>query len=258
MMARGNTRSGRSIAIVWLVLVAGVVIWLVVRAFADAWRAPAMLPQAYGLHGWNVALRNSLQHAFVQSLLIATIAALVGGVLATSAMTVAVRAGRRARRLALVLLVVPALLPGTVVAIGMATFATRIGLQGSISTVVAVHLPFVMAWQTIVLLGTWDRTLCEREDVAATLGVGPVMRLMRVTIPGVRLQLVAVLALGFLVSWGQYTTTLLVATGADTLPLRLVPMVQSQPAAAAVMTIAMLVPALLVTLALRAPTRRPS
>jgi len=137
------------------------------------------------------------------------------------------------------LILLPIVLPGSLVGLGIATFSARIGVSDSLLTVVVVHLPFVLAWQAVALLGAWDRSLRARIDAAAANGMPPLATFWLVTLPGIRRAAWLAWAIGFLVSWAQYATSLLVGGGGiDVLPVRLVPFVSSDPQVAAAFAIA--------------------
>lgn len=224
----------------------GAIGWLVVRGMADVWRGPTLIPQHIGTRGIDIAFANELAGAWLTSLVIAVVGTIIGCALTLPAVTALTRSTKTVRRVAITMLVVPALVPGNIVGLGLSTLITRLGFDGRWIPVLVAHLPFVIAWQAVSLIATIDGELPEREDAAAALGLPPARRLIHVTIPGVRRALWTALPIGFLVSWAQYATSLLVGRGADTLPLRLGPFVTSDPQVASVMTIAYVAPALVV------------
>lgn len=207
--------------------------WLAVRAAGDVWRSPALLPQEWGARGLQVALDNGLVNATGGSLIVAVVTTSLGCVLLLPAASIIDSTGRRLRAMAIALIVLPIVLPGTLVGLGIATFGTRIGVPDSTLTVIVAHLPFVLGWQAVALLGAWDRSLRGRMDAAAANGVSPMSTFWLVSLPGIRRAALLAWAIGFLVSWAQYATSLLVGGGIEVLPVRLVPFVSSDPQVAA-------------------------
>lgn len=218
-------------ALVSTVVAAG---WLAVRAAGDVWRSPSVLPQEWGTRGLQVALDNGLVDATRGSLVIAIVTTSLGCVLLLPAAAVIDSIGPRLRSMAIVLILLPIVLPGSLVGLGIATFGTRIGVPDLLLTVIIAHLPFVLAWQAVALLGAWDRTLRARTDAAAANGISPLSTFWFVTLPGIRRAALLAWAIGFLVSWAQYATSLLVGGGIEVLPVRLVPFVSSDPQVAAI------------------------
>lgn len=207
--------------------------WLVVRAAGDVWRSPALLPQDWGTRGLQVALDNGLVEATRGSFVIAIATTSLGCLLLLPAASVIDVISPRLRAVAIALILLPIVLPGSLIGLGIATFGTRIGVPDSMLTVITAHLPFVLAWQAVALLGAWDRTLRARTDAAAANGLAPMSAFWLVTLPGVRRAALLAWAIGFLVSWAQYATSLLVGGGIEVLPVRLVPFVSSDPQVAA-------------------------
>jgi putative spermidine/putrescine transport system permease protein len=75
------------------------------------------------------------------------------------------------------------------------------------------------------------------------MGAGTVHRLRFVTIPAIAPSLALAALMGFLVSWGQYGTSLSVGGGIAMLPVVLMPFVQADPPVAAALGSLFLVPA---------------
>jgi len=172
-MRRAGTRSFFGLLVVAAAPVSAVlaVAWLALRAAGDVWRSPALLPQQWGTRGVQVALDNGLAEATRGSFVIATVAASLGCALLLPAAAVIDSIGPRLRLVAIIMILLPIVLPGSLVGLGIATFNTRIGIPESLLTIVLAHLPFVIAWQAVALLGAWDRSLRARIDAAAANGV---------------------------------------------------------------------------------------
>ncbi|MEO6867568.1 MAG: hypothetical protein ABI200_06065 [Gaiellales bacterium] len=239
-MRRVNIRAILAVTFIAAALISAVlaIAWLVLRAAGDVWRSPALLPQQWGTRGLHVALDNGLVDATRGSLIIAIVVASLGCALLVPAAAVIDSLGPRLRLVAITLILLPIVLPGSLVGLGIATFSARVGFEDSILAVVIAHLPFVLAWQAVALLGAWDRSLRARIDAAASNGIHPLLTFWLVTLPGVRRAALLALAIGFLVSWAQYATSLLVGGGGiDVLPVRLVPFVSSDPQVAATFAI---------------------
>jgi putative spermidine/putrescine transport system permease protein len=126
----------------------------------------------------------------------------------------------RGRSLALALVVLPTTVPPLAVALGLDVAFLRLGLAGTVLGVVLVHLLPVLPYVVLALVGVFERYDEAYEWQAATLGAGPLTRLVRVSLPLLAPGIAVAALFGFLASWTQYVLTLLVGGGqVVTLPL---------------------------------------
>lgn len=219
---------------------------LVVRAFADRWRAPALIPQELGLRGVEVAFDGTrAPEALANSLAVAlsttAIALLVGWPAAR------VLGERRLRRPALVflLLAMPLLVPPYATGSGLTEWFIRLDLSDTVAGLVLAHLVVVLPYVVVVLMAGFGPRVTELEEMARTVGAGPMRRLAWVTLPAVRPTLAAAAFIGFLVSWSQYGSSLAVGAGRPMLPLVMLPFIGADPQVAAVLALLFLAPAVL-------------
>lgn len=231
---------------------------LVVRAFADVWRAPAVVPQEWGLRGFDAMLHDpAVSSAALTSLLVAAVTVPLSVAVAWPAARVL--GERRLRHPApiFLLLALPLLVPPYAVGTGLAEWYLRLGIAGSFGGLVLAHLTMALPYAVLVLLSAFGPEVIRLEEMARANGLAPWQRLLWVTAPTVRPTLAAALLLTFLVSWSQYGTSLAVAPARATLPVVMVPFVGNDPQIASTLALLFLVPAvavLLVTLrALRSP-----
>ncbi|MBK5110323.1 MAG: ABC transporter permease subunit [Thermoleophilia bacterium] len=154
---------------------------------------------------------------------------------------------RRLRHPAPVILILaaPLLVPPLATGVGLTEWFVRLGLIDSLAGLVLVHLVFVLPYAILVLSAGFGPRLRGLEEMSRSLGVGPVERLLHVTLPNVRPTLAAAALLAFLVSWAQYGSSLAIAAGRPTLPVVLLPYVGSDPQVAASLSLLFLAPALL-------------
>jgi putative spermidine/putrescine transport system permease protein len=237
-------RSGRTAAAALGALFAAPLVVLPVQAVADAWRAPALLPQRLGTRGLQVALTGQAGSALVNSLGVAvatTALALLLGWPAARAL-----GGHRLRRPTpvLVVLAMPLLVPAYATGTGLAEWFVRLGLAGSRLGLILAHLTVVLPYVVLLLAAGFDQRLGDLEDMARTMGLGTPRRLALVTLPTVFPTLAAAALLGFLVSWSQYGLSLAIGGGLPMLPLVLLPFIRTDPQVAAALALEFLAPAL--------------
>lgn len=217
---------------------------LVVRAIADEWRAPALLPQRLGTRGFDVAFEaGSAGAALAGSLAVAL--ASTGAALALGWLAARVLGERRLRRpgLAFLLLAMPLLVSPYATGFGLTEWFIRLGLAGTLPGLVLAHLVLVLPYVVIVLLSGFGPRVTELEEMARTFGASPLRRLRLVTLPSVRPTVAAAALLGFLVSWSQYGSSLAVGAGRPMLPIVLLPFVRTDPQVAAALALLFLAPA---------------
>jgi ABC-type spermidine/putrescine transport system permease subunit II len=220
--------------------------FVVVQSLADKWTGRSVLPQQLGGRGWRTVLGEPLLgQAVVNSAVVAlgTVAvALVVGYGAAAGIS----ATRRASRAVLLGgILAPLLVPQLAVGAGLATWLLRLGLADSTLGVGTAHLLYVLPYVVLALLPGFDEELRAAQEAADALGASRRLRLWSVTLPALRANLALAVALGFVVSWSQYGTSLATGGGMPLLPLVVVPFVRSDPQVGAALTMLLLLPAVL-------------
>ena len=194
------------------------------------WPWPALLPESYTLRTIQELFFGS---ANLTKLLLSSISlALTVGILGTVIGILTARATElyRFRGKALVYMgsFFPLLVPGTVFAMGIQITLIRLGLSDTVAGVILVHLiaavPYCITIMTDVTKAVGDRF----EQQAMVLGATPVRSFFEVTLPSLLPGVLSSVSMGFILSYSQYFTTLMVGGGrVKTLALVLVPYIQS-------------------------------
>lgn len=197
---------------------------LALSSIGQGYFYPQVLPEVVGGRAWRIVLAadGSTWPALWDS-------ALLAGTVTLLAVVIGLPAGRalgqyrfRGRGLVEFLLLAPVLVPPIAVAIGLHGALLRLGLTGSMTGVVLVHLVPVLPYVVLILAGTFANLDPAYEAQARSLGAGPVAVLRTVTLPAVAPGLATATFFGFLVSWGQYALTLVIGGGqVVTLPILL-------------------------------------
>lgn len=223
---------------------------LVVRAFADVWRAPELLPQRWGTRGWDVAFSDGgAATAAATSVVVAGATTALALALAWPAARVLGERRLRHPGAVFLLLAMPLLVPPYAVGTGLTEWFLRLGLAGSAAGLVLAHLTLVLPYSVLLLLSGFTPELRRAEEMARAAGLSPRRRLTWVTVPCLRPTLAATALVSFLVSWSQYGTSLAVAPTRPTLPVIMLPYVGPDPQVAAALALLFLAPALLALLA---------
>ena len=218
---------------------------LLVRAVADVWRAPAVLPQRWGIRGLEVALDSGALPALGRSLTVGVVTTVVALVLAWPAARVLGERRLRHPAAVFLLLAMPLLVAPYAVGTGLSEWFLRLGLAGGLPGLVLAHLTFVLPYAVLLLLSGFGPELRALEEMARATGLTVWQRLRWVTMPVLRPTLAATALLCFLVSWSQYGTSLAVAPTRPTLPVVLLPFLGRDPQVTAALSLLFLAPALL-------------
>lgn len=228
------------------------ILTLALRALADVWRAPAIWPQQLGLRGVRYALSTGagVPEAIVNGLAIALLATAGALVLGWPAARALAAASRRVRGTLTIAIALPLLVPQFAAGAGLAEWFIRLGVSDTLLAVATAHLIYALPYVVIVLAGAFSSELLELEEAAATVGAGPLRRLLLVSLPASRVPLAIAAMMALLVSWSQYGTTLAIGGATTTLPVMLVPFAQSDPQIAATLSLLFLAPALVALVAL--------
>ena len=217
---RWQTLVGALIALGLILPLVPLAVWSV----AHGWRFPDLLPREGSLKAWSYAL--SSPSAVLASLWLTTGIALATTALAT---LVGLPAGRvlglhsfRGKRLVLLLLIAPALVPAIAIAPGLHGVFLRLGLTGGATGVILAHLIPTLPYMVLILAAVFTRFDTAHEDQARSLGASPWQVWWHVTLPAIRPGLMVACLFAFLVSWSQYLLTLVIGGGrVQTLPLTL-------------------------------------
>lgn len=238
-----------------MIAVAAVVplVVLPLRAAADVWRAPAVLPQQFGVRGLEVltATGTRIGEAVTTSLLVAVLTTAVALVLGWPAARQLATAPPHRRLVVFAVIGLPLLVPPYAVGTGLVTWLLRLGLADTVPGLVAAHLVYVLPYVVLTLTPAFGTELRQQEEAADTLGARPSSRLWQVTLPAAAPATALAALLGFLVSWSQYGTSLAVGGGRLTLPVVLLPFVERDPQVAATLALVFLLPPVAVLVAVQ-------
>lgn len=223
------------------------ILTLAVRALADVWRAPAVLPQQFGLRGVRYALSAGagVPEAVLNGLVIALLAGAMALALGWPAARALAVASPRMRRALTIAIALPLLVSQFAIGAGLAEWFIRLGVSDTLLAVAIAHLIYTLPYVVVVLAGAFSSELLDLEEAAATVGAGPLQRLVLVSLPAGRRALATAAVMALLVSWSQYGTTLAIGGQTTTVPVMLVPFAQSDPQIAATLSLLFLAPILI-------------
>ncbi len=178
------------------------------------------LPPRYSLENYRELFAEARTfQPIVNSLLMASAATFIAVVLSLAVGRLVVRWRVAGRRLLEALLALPWALPGTVLAIALATtfgvnapWVGRVVLVGTASILVLAYTLRVLPLTGRAVLAGYRQLDASLEEAAASLGAGPWRRLRRITIPGLLPAIAAGASLAFVTGLGEFVASIVLYT----------------------------------------------
>lgn len=243
-------RSLRFLAVASIFVFVGLpMITLVVWSFAFRWNFPNLLPTEWSMRAWSYVADDSsrvlegLWNSIKIGLLV-TLLAMIVGLPASRALG---QNDFRGKSVVEWLLMLPIIVPALVATMGIHQIFIRLRLTETIFGVALVHLIPAIPYFVLVMASVFANYGTALEETARTLGAGRFHVFRYVTLPAIASGLVVASMFTFLISWGQYVTTLLIGGGTIvTLPLVLFPFLTgANHANAAAISLVFVAPALI-------------
>lgn len=223
-----------------------VLLWSV----TERWPWPGMLPESYSLRTVKELLFGSakLPEILGSSIALALVVAALGTVIGIMTARATELYDFRGKGLIRFGSFLPLLVPGTVFAMGIQITLIRMGLSDTIMGVIIVHLIAAVPYCITIMTDVTAAVGGKLEEQAMVLGANPFRAFFLVTLPSLLPGILSSMSMGFILSYSQYFTTLMVGGGrVKTIALVLVPYIQSgDRALSAVYSVAFVGSALLV------------
>lgn len=161
--------------------------------------------------GFSASLRTSLMVALVAT----TLATAVGGAMAM----VAARSGTRTRHLLQVAGLLPFVVPGILLGLGLMIVADATPLAPGYAMAVVAHIVLLLPIVVAVLLSRLLSLNPELAQAARDLGSSPSKAFRTVTLPLILPSVLAALVLGFTISMDEVFVTVFTIGSSSTLPI---------------------------------------
>jgi putative spermidine/putrescine transport system permease protein len=219
-------------------------------SFARHWYWPALLPREYSPRAWEyfASPASGLAGALWTSVLIALTVTALALVVALPAARALALHEFKGKRIVLLILLAPVLVPSLASAMGVHALFLRYGLTDTLFGVMLAHLIPTVPYCTMMLTSSLINFDQDWESQARTLGASPLAVWRYVTLPAIAPGLAVAGVFAFLISWSQYLPTLLIGGGrVVTLPLMLIAFQRGgDEAVTAALSLVFLAPALVV------------
>jgi ABC-type spermidine/putrescine transport system permease subunit II len=236
--------------LVFLFPIATAVLWSLIDPEVG-WFPPHVLPASLSLANWRDMLAvPEMGQALGRSLLIAAIVTLLSAGLGLPTGYALGRGRFRGRRAIEVLVLTPLMMPGIVLAIGLGGLFMRLGLGQTLAGVVLVQTVVVLPLAIRIIVATAQSIPADLIDAATNLGAGPLALARHILAPLLLPGLMASVLLSFIASLEEFLLSFVVGMPTiQTLPMLLWAYLGGRSAIlsyAAVVTVALLIPTLLV------------
>ena len=214
------------------------------------WFPPDVFPSAFSLANWQALLAvPEMAQAFATSFVVGVLVTILCVIIGLPAAYALARRKPRYRRLIELLILMPLMLPGIVLATGLGSIFIRLHLAQTLPGVVLAQTIVVLPFMIRIVTATLSGVPQDLLDASRNLGAGPWLTLRRVLIPMIAPGLFAGALLAFLGSLEEFTLTFVVGMPAvQTLPMLLWAYLGGRSSIqtyAAVVAIALLLPTLI-------------
>lgn len=203
---------------------------LLLWSVTERWPWPELLPEDFSLRTVKELFLGSakLPRLLLSSISLGLTVAFLGtliGILTSRATELYIFRGKELVRFGAFL---PLLVPGTVFAMGIQITLIRLGLSDTVAGVVLVHLIAAVPYCITIMTDVTRAVGNKYEQQAMVLGAGPLRAFFEGTLPSLLPGILASMSMGFILSYSQYFTTLMVGGGrVKTIALVLIPYIQS-------------------------------
>ncbi len=222
-MPRDRSRWWPSLVVAaWCALIVLPVVPLVIWSAAFSWRWPDLLPGEWSGRAWRYVFSPTTQvrPGLIGSVTVGVLTMLLSVVIGTPAGIALGRMAFRGKRALEMLLLAPFIVPGLVVTMGIQIVFIRWRLTDTVQGVVLAHVMPALPYVIVSVAGVAANLGVQVEEQGRSLGATSWQAFRHVTLPLLRPGLAVGGLFAFLVSWGQYTSTLLIGGGkVQTLPL---------------------------------------
>lgn len=220
-----DTRSRRwqtALVAVWAGLTLLPLVPLVIWSFAFAWRWPDLLPSVWSGRAWRYvfAPTTNVRPGIQTSVVLALLTMLVAVTIGTPAGIVLGRMAFTGKRAVEMILLAPFIVPGLVVTMGIQIVFIHLRLTDTVQGVALAHTMPALPYVIVSVAGVAANLGAHVEEQARSLGATAGQTFRHVTLPLLRPGIAVGALFAFLVSWGQYTSTLIIGGGkVQSLPL---------------------------------------
>ncbi|MGX7108078.1 ABC transporter permease [Facklamia miroungae] len=205
------------------------IVILLVWAFAARWPWPQLLPQFFSLRGIEslISQPDHLIKLILSSTLISSLVAILSCIIALMTARAFVISKGHLKRVIVLSISLPFLIPIIVFATGIHQKMLEWGLANTTTGIILVHLVYSLPYASYLIIDAYQAVGIKLEEQAWLLGADKWGAFRKIVFPQLLPVLSTSLAISFVVSFSQYFLTLMIGGGqVQTLSIIIYPYLQ--------------------------------
>ncbi len=167
----------------------------------------------------DLAGRETLHHAFFNSLQVGLVVAIMSTVLAVPAAKAIARYRLPGKRAIVGFIMLPLVVPGLIFGVALLTLLNRFGATMSLATVGIGHVVLCLPFAIATLLPRFEGIDRSMEEASADLGENAWWTFWRITVPTILPGILASLLLTFTISFDEFILAFFLSGTEATLPM---------------------------------------
>lgn len=172
----------------------------------------------FSLKWYSLILEQARMHGALQMTVIVSLLTVIV-VLPLALLAARAYENTRLKSLFFSIMILPIIIPGAVLGIGLAFFLRFLGFESSIWTILIAHVLWVLPFALIVLLVTLSGFRRSLREASYTLGASGWRTFREVEVPLVKAGIISVIVFSFLLSFNEFTITFFVTGERQTFPV---------------------------------------
>ena len=229
-MSNKTLLMSKIISIIFLLFLLMPLLVVVVWSVTKSWPWPEVIPNSFGLRGWEYFLKPSSDNieTLLFSVVLSSVVTLFTLIITIPAANGLALYNFRGKKLIELLLFAPVIVPSVAVAMGIHLQFIATGLANTFLGVVLIQLIPCIPYSIRILTGVFEIIGGEMELQAKVLGANPFQVMYYVILPMILPGILSAGGMVFIVSFSQYFLTLLIGGGkVVTFSMLMFPYVQS-------------------------------
>ncbi len=215
MRKQKDSKLGTVILVIFALCVILPLLTILVWTVTERWSWPDLIPQTFSLRAICSIFKDGgeLAKVFLSSILISLAVAVISVAVGTMTARALEFYDFKGKGIFTILSLMPFVVPATVFVMGIHVLFLRMGLGGTFTGVIFVHVVCSLPY-AVMLMQEGTRAVGIRlEEQARVLGAGPFEAFFRVTFPNLLPVMLSAFSMSYIVSFSQYFLTLIIGGG---------------------------------------------
>lgn len=207
--------------IIKYVFIASFVLYLIlpiltnlIISFSNVWQWPNILPENFTTNHYKVVISNvSFWKALITTFIVAVSVVFLNYIIAMPAAYVLSRGNYKHKNLLIGFILMPIILPPLLVLMNLYFTFLRFGLTDRFIGVIIAHMIPSLPYMFLILYLGFEKIDKNYEIEMTSLGIPPIRGFFKIILPQVKTSVLLGGVLSFLISIGQYLSTLFIGGG---------------------------------------------